>query len=326
AIGLLQLATLPIRLHWKLVKDIFETRGNPIALVERYGYEAAQTKEALLETLTNLDRVYATEKNRWFDERSSFAAGIHDYESECSDVTLNKGYTVGYGEGFVASQVALLLVPVTKLSWLSKFKILLKFKSFGKLAGKGAKIFDKVGELKWLSTLPDDQARVLTEKVAQIAAREGKDVARGVAKTRALYEQGAGAERIVAELKKVPGVKQGDNFPNKPVQKIKIENFYGHSNDDVANTLMQASHQDIKDPILLVRIGDKYMINDGVGRTTRAIWKGETEINAKIIKNYDHLSDLKFQAGLSDEGRIHLRNWEKFSEKIDIDETKRLLE
>jgi hypothetical protein len=182
ALGLFELALLPFKTSWTLIQDVYETGGDPFELIERRGYRSDQNREALMEVISNPAQVWAGAKNEWFDERSQFAGRIYDFDNECSDVTLNKGYTLGYSSGFIAAQVALLLLPVSKFGWVAKIKVLLKFKSFSRLAGKGAKIFEKAGEIRWLSTLPDTEGRALAEKIARIAAGEGHDVAVNVAR------------------------------------------------------------------------------------------------------------------------------------------------
>lgn len=79
---------------------------------------------------------------------------------------------------------------------------------------------------------------------------------------------------------------------------------------------MNANHVDELNPIWVKKVGDKYVIWDGVGRTTRAVWRGKSEVYANVIEDVGSLNELS---------RVD-KDWILYSKRFDIDETMRLLE
>lgn len=146
----------------------------------------------------------------------------------------------------------------------------------------------------------------------------------GAKKLLELFEKGASYDEVVKELRKVKGVYRPPidaavDYQHLPIVQIRLDKLYGHATDDVKGILKGASHQDGLNPIEVIRVGDKYMINDGVGRATRAIWKGETTINAKIIDSYKSVQTL--EKSTDHWGKTNLHWWRNIVKHIDHDET-----
>ena len=151
--------------------------------------------------------------------------------------------------------------------------------------------------------------------------RIAKGGVKGVNKAVKAFDKGDKVKDIINNLKKVKGKKRVGNIDlihkNKPSQIMRIEDLYaGHSNKDVRNILRNADHVDNLNPVEVFKVGDKYVIWDGVGRTTRATWKGKSTVNVKIIGEVDDIADFttKFD-----------RDWVINAKKFDVDETMGLL-
>ncbi|MFH1682986.1 MAG: MopE-related protein [Candidatus Woesearchaeota archaeon] len=168
----------------KNIEIILSCGGENVCVLTQLSYSAAEGSSALIQGViqANYKEMYHDAKNSWFDKRSTFARKIWDYEEECNDVILTRTYTSSYSAGFIAAQVALLVIPITEVSKLSKIKFLLKFKGMGGAYSRGAKLIDAAGEFTWLSKLPDAEAQKVAKLIGEVAETYGDDVARKIAK------------------------------------------------------------------------------------------------------------------------------------------------
>ncbi|MFC1775008.1 MopE-related protein, partial [Nanoarchaeota archaeon] len=157
----------------------------------------------------------------------------------------------------------------------------------------------------------------------------GLEIAQQLLDAVKLYDNGAPKKEVIEALKKVEGIEHTGSMDNLfaefPTEEIPISKLRGHGTDDPRNILRKAEHQHQKNPIWVIRVGEEYMIYDGVGRTTRSIWKGETIVNAKVIREYDSADELLELAGSSQQARTDAHQWTNIVEKIDPDEKLRLL-
>lgn len=160
------------------------------------------------------------------------------------------------------------------------------------------------------------KALAKSDDVAKTAKKAGD----AVSKLLRMFDEGASSKKIVKELKKVPGLKSTDILDTRlddlPIKKVGIDKLYGHVADDPRAILSRATHQPKYNPIEVIRVGKKYMINDGVGRSVREVWKGGKKINARVLYGYDSVGKMD---------KYDRRYWEKLR-KISSKENKRLLD
>ena len=171
----------------------------------------------------------------------------------------------------------------------------------------------KIDEL--FGTMNSAQLKKFGDELSQLASKDGEDAVRQMFKSfdelsnfikgvdtigtgltgkqvADLFKSGASKDEIINALKKVKGVEQGVAIDAALIQQVPLRNFFGHVNDDVASILSRASHQHQLDPIQAVQFGNKYIIDDGVGRTTRAFWKGEDMVDIVVTRSYKSIDDL----------------------------------
>ena len=162
------------------------------------GWEIIKT---IAHAITNPSEVYDANKGDWFERRSDFAADLYTFKTDCNNVILTKSYTGGYGTGYLAAEVALWLIPISKVAKVGAVgKVakgldvvddtadLVRFARMGKAARNGAKIIVEAGGGKWLASLSDDVAKEVAEAIGRISMKENNNV----------------AEKIVSQIKNVP--------------------------------------------------------------------------------------------------------------------------
>ena len=84
------------------------------------------------------------------------------------------------------------------------------------------------------------------------------------------------------------------------IKKIPIEKLYGHKTDDFFNIFRKGAKSHVDTPIDVIQIGDKYIINDGVGRSARAAAKGDKFVYGKITDFYSSIDDFKILNNVGD--------------------------
>ena len=89
------------------------------------------------------------------------------------------------------------------------------------------------------------------------------------------------------------GKKVGSIFAKgEDIVQIPTNKLYGHATDNPLNIFREGAKTHLTDPIEVIQVGDKFMINDGVGRSLRAFRSGETAVNAKVIRSYSSVDQL----------------------------------
>lgn len=135
------------------------------------------------------------------------------------------------------------------------------------------------------------------------------------------FDRGDDAKDIVNALKKVerkprPKSVYDEMYKDLPVEKLNIDELQKtHDNTHVRDILSKADHQD---PIDIFMVGDKPYIIDGIGRTTREVWKGKTTIQGRVLYQIDDINKIPQKT----QDIFNLNKAEPF----DIKKTKELLE
>jgi len=105
------------------------------------------------------------------------------------------------------------------------------------------------------------------------------------------------------------------------IKKIPINKLYGHETNNPKNLFRAGAKTHHNNPIQVVRIGEEYMISDGVGRSMRAMKSGEKYVNAKMIGEYNDAQELNYLAKIKgrdgDVARLDKYWWENLVTKID---------
>ncbi|MBU1111828.1 MAG: RHS repeat-associated core domain-containing protein [archaeon] len=78
--------------------------------------------------------------------------------------------------------------------------------------------------------------------------------------------------------------------------KIPINKLRGHETTDATHLFREGAKSHVNKPIDAIRIGDEYLINDGVGRSMRALKEGDSFVNANIVAEYSDVEHLKTAA------------------------------
>ncbi len=132
----------------------------------------------------------------------------------------------------------------------------------------------------------------------------------GKAAKMAKGEKFFGGGKVASKLK-------GAEKSTKGVEKIPISKLYGHETTSAESLFRKGAPTHDSSPISVIRIGDEYMIDDGVGRTMRAINKGDKYVNARIIRDYPTIENLRWKAQFDDMARTDKLWWEKSVSKMD---------
>ncbi|MBN2880885.1 RHS repeat-associated core domain-containing protein, partial [Candidatus Woesearchaeota archaeon] len=160
------------------------------------------------------------------------------------------------------------------------------------------------------------------DKFVDAAKGTGKvaDVVKGLDKTNDVAK---GLDKI-KDSSKVYGDVFEQLTKNDEIVKLPVEKLQGHTADDAISLFREGAKTHVDEPITAFQIGDKYLINDGVGRTSRAIKNGETVVNGKIIGTYANEQILSDAVFLGEDGaKGIMRDWKR-SENI-FEQVKRLL-
>ncbi|PIN73309.1 hypothetical protein COV20_03705 [Candidatus Woesearchaeota archaeon CG10_big_fil_rev_8_21_14_0_10_45_16] len=276
AAGIIDLAVGVVKLVFnvgkKSVDNLIECQGDVMCMELKTGYEAVESGQEIVNGLINANykQIFLDMKNRWFDERSTVARDIWEYEGECENVILTRTYTASYTGGFVAAQILLLLLPVSKVGELGKLKVLTKFKALGDVASKGAKIFDAIGEFAFISKLPEDEAAKVVKLVGKVAEDYGDDVAKALAKS----EIGQFAvsnldENVVEGLAKFAKNSEAESLN-------KIFNGLSQSDFDVVGTKLNLISKDLGSDGI-----QKLLAKEGV---ENVLLKGKPELITKWVE------------------------------------------
>lgn len=106
-------------------------------------------------------------------------------------------------------------------------------------------------------------------------------------------------------------------------QQIPINRLYGHATDDPVNIFRQGAKTDVNNPVLASKIGNDYLIHDGVGRSTRALANGQSYVNAKVITQYESMDELLVRNTLGDPKAMIDKWWIDTAKPTKIDDPAR---
>jgi len=144
------------------------------------------------------------------------------------------------------------------------------------------------------------------------AASKGDDVIRIVGKVDDVNDIHKAIKSTKIVNKGTKAISKGDEVIKVPLKKL-----YGHATDDSSSLFKIGAKTHNKNPIEVIKIGEEYMISDGVGRSMRAYKKGEKVVNAKVLKSYSNVDDLSKKAISSGSARLDKHWWNNLVTKID---------
>ncbi|MBW3002958.1 hypothetical protein KY328_01020 [Candidatus Woesearchaeota archaeon] len=143
------------------------------------------------------------------------------------------------------------------------------------------------------------------------------DAAKIASKTANAIDKANNARKVIHAGDKVAdGLKAVDKAND--VKKVPISKLWGHYTDDAKSLFRKGAKTHNTDPIQVIKVGDQYMINDGVGRSMRALKNGENAVNARVINSYASVDDMRDLASVGDEfAKSDLMWWTQRVTKID---------
>jgi len=108
------------------------------------------------------------------------------------------------------------------------------------------------------------------------------------------------------------GADKADNIVKIPISKL-----YGHETTDVNRLFREGAKTHHSDSIEVIKIENRYMINDGVGRSMRALKAGEKVVNARVIRTYPSVEEMSRISKYDNLAKTDKIWWEKRVTKID---------
>jgi RHS repeat-associated protein len=108
-------------------------------------------------------------------------------------------------------------------------------------------------------------------KIGKGGAKVGEKIA-----GKAIFKQ---AEKEVTKQAEKNAVK---STGKDAIEKIDIDKLWGHETTNPKNLFREGAKTHQTDPIRVIKAGNEYLIEDGVGRTTRAWANGEKYVNAIV--------------------------------------------